>query len=302
MQTRHYRTALSSSAAFAISFLLSSPCESSQAPPVDLKLELYDGLTRKDVSAILNLAEALGIDSPSRLGSYAMLPLPCEYVVVESLVAADGPRLTYRTLDVRRNDPRDRLCNYVGENLVEFDGWVSSSSKMRTVIRWSIEDQGWSTEITLGDQVSYETAVQIVLAVRKNELVNEYPVADELERFSADDITGIEVFMPSANTLEGDTTRTYEVRIQSAEGIGLILKVKIAEGRVELHGISDWIAGLSDNHLPAANERIEQTRPFPSCNNSAGMKVRRLRRASCCRQRAGHAAHSGCSTDVELRT
>ena len=112
---------------------------------------------------------------------------------------------------------------------------MRTNERAETDTRWLIDDGGgWSTEARLYGEVSFEVAKTILLSIRHGTLIDQR----EIHFGDYPEPTALDNRIPSIKYLENGS---YTVGL--SDGVtGTILQVKIVEGRVELHGISWWIA------------------------------------------------------------
>jgi hypothetical protein len=111
-----------------------------------------------------------------------------------------------------------------------------------------VSDADWFIDVRLGPQVPYEDAERIVLAIRRQVVVNRLP--------STIGPLTLDTTMPSidANDVQsiqkgGSEPGRYEVR--TGRTGGLVLDVLVGEGRVELHGLGTWLVrGTGTNGTP----------------------------------------------------
>jgi hypothetical protein len=191
------------------------------------------GLRRADKTAILTLARQMGIEKPRRATVVPLLPLGGSIVIVQSGITSDGPRRTWRELEVCRADwpcaPPDGF---------RIGRWIANG-KTEERERWRIRERDWHVDVFLESGVAYEAAETIVLAFRRGTGVNRMPGPGPGREWATrrPNLDASEIF-----AIEWDADKQeYEVRA-GRDGGGEVYWVQIRDGRVELHGIGTWIA------------------------------------------------------------
>jgi hypothetical protein len=104
---------------------------------------------------------------------------------------------------------------------------------------WRIQDQSWQLDVSSDSDIPYRDAEQIVLAIRRRQLVNHLPTQIGFLRLNtavpeidADEIRHISRYKSEA--------AVYEVR--TGQAAGFVLQVRIVDDRVELQNYGTWIA------------------------------------------------------------
>jgi hypothetical protein len=192
-------------------------------------------LPSEDKQAVITLAKQMGIDSPRRVSESITIPLSIRTLMVSSTVQVNGNQRTWRELQVCRSDwPCARafrpgaVSGLVGMWLA-IDRWLPRET-------WRIHDGDWSIDLALSG-VSYKSAELIVIAIRRQALIDSRPAPSVklnalVPPINAAAITGIRL-LPVAGEYEVQTGRG---------GGGLDLRVRIDGTKVELLDASSWIA------------------------------------------------------------
>jgi hypothetical protein len=201
------------------------------------------GLTPADKTAIIRLADQMGIQDPRR-ASAVTVGRGRRVVIVESKVFIDGHRRSWRELWVCR---ADWPCAF-GQK-PRADRWYSDD-RLRERENWRIRDRDWHIDIDLQLGIPYGDAQQVVVAIHRGELVNRLrrslgPIKlnPVMPTVNANNITRI--------TKGGSDDHEYDVWIGGGGvGGGRRLHVRIREGKVELHGLAVWNARFEGPTYP----------------------------------------------------
>jgi hypothetical protein len=133
---------------------------------------------------------------------------------------------------------------------VKFDARDGNSAygNPRRLVGWRLRDGDWHRDVAIGPDVTYEDAEALVLGIRHRALV-DMRSADEIAkagppRIDPDQIVSVARFRdePMKRRLPELYSDMYEVMSATHEdftgrgGGGHMLRVKIRNGRVELHG------------------------------------------------------------------
>jgi hypothetical protein len=215
----------------------------SEMPPA----HLADSLRASDTVAVLALAAEFGIPNPAGIRYRFMYPsgqlVGCPVLTVESPVTVDGNRRSWVELVVRRKgrDTGGHRCQVPdpSEATVKHEArWVASSAERTDQTLWRVHDGDWQADITLGTNVSYDSATLIVQAVRRRTLVNQIPAV--LRRLFGDTLPVVDASDIRAITRSHRETHVYEVR--TGQMHGYVLSVSIVAGQVLVHNIGSWIS------------------------------------------------------------
>jgi hypothetical protein len=193
------------------------------------------GITAADKTAILDLARRVGLENPRRVSVAEIHPVGGTIVIVASEVETTGPRRTWRELSVCRRDWR---C--ASRDGVRVGRWVSGS--IQSVMAWRVTDNGWYVDVHLSEGVSFPAVERIVLAIRRQEVVNRLPTIFVGREFHPEmpfiDVSKIRTVKLSAHYPGG-----YEVWTSDG-GAGEVFTFRIEGGVVELHATGQWVAQL----------------------------------------------------------
>jgi hypothetical protein len=208
---------------------------------------LADSLRASDTAAVLAVAAEFGIPNPAGIRYRFMYPsgqlVGCPVLTVESPVTVDGNRRSWVELVVRRKgrDTVGHRCQVpdASEGTVKHEaGWVASSAERTDQTLWRVHDGDWQADITLGTNVSYDSATLIVQAVRRRTLVNQIPTV--LRRLFGDTLPVVDASDIRAITRSHREPHVYEVR--TGQMHGYVLSVSIVAGQVLVHNIGSWIS------------------------------------------------------------
>ena len=218
-------------------------------------------MTERDRRDVIDLAAQLGIRTPSRIVDNRS---PCPLVSVSSQPVVEGNRVTTTVLAMRPYTAPD--CNLAtsGPNIHRRGNWIAiqfdapdgnpAYGNPRRSVAWRLRDGDWSRDVTLGPDVTYEEAQTIVLAIRRRTLV-DVRSADEIAkagppRIDPDQIFSVARFRdePMKRRFPELYADMYEVMSATHEdftgrgGGGHMVRVKIRNGRVEVHGSFIWMS------------------------------------------------------------
>jgi len=204
-----------------------------QVAPPAIEWQRAESLTPTDRSDIINLAKRAGIDSPARVALESPL-LAGSVVIVESVRTTSGPLRTWRELHICRRDwcqpdrPRIRRGRWI------------ASTEIYERDDWRIRDGDWHLDLSLDRGVPFDAAEQIVLAMRRGELVNRLPAGPPLPFGAAlpAKIDASEIGQVSKGDRRDD--RDYWV-FTGGPGSGLVYIVRIEDGRVVLVSLRTWV-------------------------------------------------------------
>jgi len=240
LTTAEYKTAL---------FLLVGFCTGCVAPraPETPDAQLADSLRASDTAAVLALAAEFGIPNPAGIRYRFLNPsgqlVGCPVLTVESPVTVDGNRHSWVELVVRRKgrDTGGHRCQVPdpsGATVKHLERWVASSAERTEQTLWRVYDGDWHADITLGTNVSYDSATLIVQAVRRRTLVNRIPAV--LRRLFGDTLPVVGAGDIQVITKDRREAHVYQVR--TGQWRGSVLYVSIVAGQVLVHNVGSWIS------------------------------------------------------------
>ena len=184
-------------------------------------------LTGKDKAAIIALAQKSGIAEPRRASLISIHPIG-QMVVVKSGVSTNGKRRSWLEIDVCRID-----WECYETNLARVGRWVIASRAQEREA-WRVDDKDWYVDVTLSKGVSYKVAERIVVAIHRNDLVDRLPPSSSMPIIKANNIRSV--------TSLGTEADEYEVEIDGGGATGVLLRVRLRNGKVELYQEDVWIA------------------------------------------------------------
>jgi len=175
----------------------------------------------------------MGIDA-AKVSIIYVIPSGGQVLNVESHVLVEGKHRTWVELSVCRKDWKPSYC---GRKSRRAEGrWEASSLDIERQEAWAIEDGDWQFTVPVELGVPYADVEQIVLAIRRQQLINRLPTSIGPLRLNP--------VMPEIDPTEitwiRKTVSGYEVRTGRANGI--ILGVRIVNGTVELFSYGTWMA------------------------------------------------------------
>lgn len=221
-------------------------CVAPRAPDLS-DAQWADSLRASDTAAVLALAAEFGIPNPAGIGHRFLYPsgqlVGCPVLTVESPVTVDGNRRSWVELTVRRRgrDTGGHRCQLPDPSeatVKHHERWVASSAERSEQTLWRVHDGDWHADITLGTNVSYDSATLIVQAVRRRILVNQ--ISAVLRRLLGDTLPLVDAGDIRAITKNRREAHVYEVR--TGEWSGRVLYVSIVAGQVLVHNVGSWIS------------------------------------------------------------
>ena len=216
-----------------VCFVVLSFCRTNTAQRNEvIKWDLDLNLTAADKTAIEKVAKKVGIDV-ARVRVVFPLPTGGQLLLAESRVSVEGRHRTWLELDVCRKDWEPRHCSRKSRRSV--DRWQASALDLVRREAWNIQDGNWSLDVPVEPGLPFNDIEQIVLAIRHDRLVNRLPEYLAAIRLN----TGIPRIDPAEITGITRTSSGYEVR-EGRRG-GLILRVRIVDGKVEIFGYGTWL-------------------------------------------------------------
>jgi hypothetical protein len=226
----------------------------------DVVWNLSVQLTERDRRDIIDLAAELGIRTPARVVDDRS---SCPLVRVVSQPVVEGNRVTTTDLVMRPRTGPDCSPATSGRNIHSRGNWsafkVDPDSKPgygnpRRLVAWRIRDGDWHRDVTLGPDVTYQDAEVIVLAIRRRTWVHVLS-ADEIAKAGPPLIDPDQIFSvaryrdePMERLFPERYADLYEVKSATHEartprgGGGHMVRVRIRNGRVELHGWYTWMS------------------------------------------------------------
>jgi hypothetical protein len=218
-------------------------------------------LTERDKRDIIDLAAELGVRTPSRVVDNRSR---CPLVWVSAQPVVEGNRVTTTELGMRPHSGPDCPLASSGPNIHRRGNWIAikfdvsdgnpAYGNPRRRVAWRLRDGDWNRDVAFGPDVTYENANAIVLAIRHRTLV-DMRSADEIAkagppRMDPDQIFSVARFHdePMKRRFPELYADMYEVRSATHEdftgrgGGGHMLRVKIRNRRVEVHGWHTWIS------------------------------------------------------------
>jgi hypothetical protein len=160
---------------------------------------------------------------------------------VESSVSVDGNHFTWLAVTVCRKDWEPDFCSR--KPLRSVQRWISSKISIERRNEWRIEEGDWHVDILVEANIPYKPVDLIVLAIRHKELINKLSTSVGPIKLNTE--------IPNVDPMEilkiskiDSPDEQYEVLThdRGEAGSGLTLRVKIVEGKVELHSWSQWMA------------------------------------------------------------
>lgn len=142
----------------------------------------------------------------------------------------DGHRRWWRELAVRRADWP--ACESVSRWSTRREGrWRASRSQLAVQESWRVEDGDWFVDVQLGDHVQYGDAERIVLAIRRETLVNRLPISNGPLTLNTamPDLDANQV----CSVVAGSEPGHFDVRVSA----GQVLTVAVVGEAVELRHI-----------------------------------------------------------------
>jgi hypothetical protein len=214
-------------------------CVSPQARPGPLAASA-DSLRAADTAAVLVLGRQFGIPQPARIERVFPALGGCPAVELGSPVNVEGNRRSWMELTVRRRgrDTGGHRCEVYapsGSTVKRSDRWVASSEELIERSLWRVSDGDWNIDVTLDPGVPYDSAVVLVLAVRRRALVNGMPAG--LRRLFGDTLPTID-----ASDIRTIRRRQDVYQVITGERWGTVLSVSIVAGEVIVRNVGSWIS------------------------------------------------------------
>jgi hypothetical protein len=206
------------------------PAYGQQAEGIDWHLDA--GIAVSDRTVIEKLVKGMGI-AVARVSVVYVLPTGGQVLNVESRVVVEGKHRTWIELSVCRKDWRPFHCSTKSRNSV--GRWQASPADLEQREAWRIQDGDWHLDVPVETGLPYADAEQIVLAIRRGQLVDRLPT-------SIGPLT-LNAAMPEIDLTEitriNKTVSGYEVR--TGRATGFVLRLRITGSAVELYSYSTWI-------------------------------------------------------------
>jgi hypothetical protein len=197
-------------------------------------------LRAADTAAVLALGRQFGIPQPARIDRVFPELVGCPVVELGSPVSIEGKRHSWMELKVRRRgrDTGGHRCEVYapsGSTVKRSDRWVASSEELIERSLWRVSDGDWHIDVALDAGVPYDSAVVLVLAVRRRTLVNRMPAG--LRRFFGDTLPTID-----ASDIRTIRRKQEVYEVITGERWGTVLLVSIVAGEVIVHNVGSWIS------------------------------------------------------------
>ena len=113
--------------------------------------------------------------------------------------------------------------------------WQASPANLERREAWHIQDGDWYLDVPVEAGLSYADVQQIVLAIRRGQLVNRLPASIGPLTLNR----AIPEIDPTEITRISKTTSGYEV--WTGRATGYILQLRVIGSAVELYSYSTWI-------------------------------------------------------------
>ena len=196
-------------------------------------------LTATDKRQILELADRIGVHQVRMVSEELIrLPLGCLALRVQSEVSATGNRRTWSEAFIDREDPTGghdelgRFCHARPSQATRIGRWeVDWGGVFRREV-WRVPDGAWYFDVTLEDGVTYETAANIILAIKRRTFVDRRQHVENTP-FGSDLLIG----GPAGLRRVGDH---YQLRMGT--GGGLVLQLVVEGDRVALTAVDTWVS------------------------------------------------------------
>jgi hypothetical protein len=166
-------------AAVSLTVLFAVPVMSAAQPPSD-GVDWQDSrapLSAADKRDILSLTRKLGF-KPRRVGPWPpspVLSLPgCEQVMVETPIAVNGQRRSSKIISMWKLD-KEGLCRPLRGRPVKAGQWVAFRDAIYDDIKWRIQEADLTLDVRLGENVAYDDARRIVLAIHQGHWTRRTP-------------------------------------------------------------------------------------------------------------------------------
>jgi hypothetical protein len=132
-------------------------------------------LSATDKQDILALTRQLGFEA-RRVGprppSPGLLPLGCEPVMVETTIEVSGQRRSSKSIPMWKLDD---WCQLSRPEPVKAGPWVTFRDTVYDDIKWRIQEADLTLDVRLGEDVAYEDARRIVLAIHQGKWTRSTP-------------------------------------------------------------------------------------------------------------------------------
>lgn len=204
------------------------------------KWETDPSITTADRAAILALAKQIGIEPVRRVSFRYPFIVGCPVIAIESGVLESDYLVTWTAalVRLRGRDERGRQCSAGPGQSRRRGRWGASRSEVSAETRWRITDGDWHVDVRYSADATYRDAEQIVVAIRRGQLVNRLPgslgalkLDTTIPDINADEIIEID----RVGAMRGG----YDVRTGIKGGI--VLRIVVAGDTVELHGVLSWL-------------------------------------------------------------
>ena len=221
---------------------LSAVCASCAKPEVmigEVEWQRDDRFSGADRREIVEAARHAGITQVRKVSKRFHRPSTDQYhVLVESEQAVTGRRVTWTALIVCGEVDRHHCNEERSERpWVRAGRWMTSASTFQ-IERWRVVDADWHIDVALADGVTGSVVDNIVLAMRRQSLVNRTGMPDFLVRDYARRALGHRSIAVERHAT--DESR-YEVTT-SDDGTGYVLEIRVTGDRVEVDEVGHWDA------------------------------------------------------------
>jgi len=129
-------------------------------------------LSAADKKDIVALTRRLGF-KPRRVGPWppppgGLLPPGCEPVMVETTIAVSGQRRSAQVISILKLGKEGwRSCRPSPSGAVTVGQWTAFRNEIYADIKWRIQEADLTLDVRLGENVAYEDARRIVLAIHR---------------------------------------------------------------------------------------------------------------------------------------
>lgn len=221
---------------------LSAVCANCARPEMmigEVEWQRDDRFSGSDRRQIIEAARQAGFTQVRKVSKRFHRPSSDRYhALVESEQTVTGRRVAWMALIVCGEVDRHHCDDERGGRpWVQAGNWVTSDSSFR-VERWRVIDAEWHIDVALDDGVTGSVVDTIVLAMRRQSLVNRTGLPDLLVRGYVD--TALRHRFIGIDRRATDDGR-YEVTT-SDDGTGYVLEFGVTGDRVEVHRILHWDA------------------------------------------------------------
>ena len=160
---------------FIVSLLLLRFCCTAYGQQTEgIKWDLDFDVTAADKSAIEKLAKKMGIDA-ARFSVVYVLPSIGQFVSVESRIVVEGRHRRWVEMSICRKDWKPLHCSTKSRQSVE--RWQASVRDLERREAWGIQDGDWHLDVPVEPGIPFSDVEQIVLAIRRRQLVNRLPAS-----------------------------------------------------------------------------------------------------------------------------